>query len=140
MEAGHAVAAIIGELVPFALFGMIAAITLSNRYYRHKERTQLQETLRAAYEKGQPVQPELIEMMQQPPREIRRTHGPERDLRRGVFWLAWACALLAGAGAIYYYDPSNDATGGLMAIAAIPGFVGAAYLILYFLTRGKSKV
>lgn len=139
MEVGHTIVAVIGELVPFALFGLIAAVVLSNRYFRHKERTQLQETLRVAYEKGQPVQPELIEMMQQPPREMKRTYGPERDLRRGVFWMAWACAFLVGAGAAYYYDPSNDTTGGLMAIAAIPGFVGAAYLILYFLTRGKSK-
>lgn len=130
---------VIGELVPMVLFGTIGAVFIANRYFRHKERTQLQDTLRTAYEKGQTVQPELIAMMQAPPREPRPNHGPERDLRRGLFWMAWALALLAAGGAMYYYDASNDSTGGFMAFAAFPGFIGAAYLVIYFLTRGKSK-
>ena len=130
---------VVGELVPMVLFGTIGAVFIANRYFRHKERSQLQETLRTAYEKGQPVQPELLAMMQSPPREQRRTYGPERDLRRGLFWMAWALALLAAGGAMYYYDSSNDSTGGFMAFAAFPGFIGAAYLVIYFLTRGKTK-
>jgi len=133
------IVAVIGELVPIFLFGTIGAVFIANRYFRHKERQQLQDTLRTAYEKGQPVQPELIAMMNAPPRDTRPTYGPERDLRRGLFWMAWALALLAAGGAFYYYDPSNDATGGFMAVAAFPGFIGAAYLVIYFLSRGKPR-
>ena len=136
---GHDFAEAAGVLVPVALFGMIGAIVVSNRYFRHKERTQLQDTLRAAYERGQPVQPELMQMMTSDPRPIKASYGPERDLRRGLFWIAWALALLAAGGALYYYDPSNDTTGAFMAFACFPGFVGLAYLIIYGLTRGKAR-
>lgn len=133
------IVAVIGELVPIIMIATVGAVVVASRYFRHKERQQMQDTLRTAYERGQPVQPELIAMLQAPPRETRRSYGPERDLRRGLFWMAWALALLAAGGALYYYDPSNDSTGGFMAFAAFPGFIGAAYLVIYFLTRGKSK-
>ena len=139
MTAGHEVAEVTGELVPIVLFLMIGAIVVGNRYFRHKERTQMQETLRAAYERGQTVQPELLAMMTSDPRPQKPTYGPERDLRRGLFWMAWAFALLAAGGAFYYYDSSNDTTGAFMGFACFPGFVGLAYLIIYFLTRGKSR-
>ena len=50
-----------------------------------------------------------------------------------------ALALLAAGGAFYYYDPSNDTTGAFMGFACFPGFVGLAYLIIYFLTRDKTR-
>ena len=132
--------AIVGEHVPFALFAMVGGIVISSRYFRHKERSQMQETLRAAYEKGQPVAPELIEAMQVGQKAVVRDRGgPERDLRRGIFWLAWAAALLAAGGAAYYYDPSNDGTGFCMAVAAFPGFIGLAYLAVWAFSRGKAK-
>ena len=139
MTAGHEVAEVTGELVPIVLFLMIGAIVVGNRYFRHKERTQMQETLRAAYERGQTVQPELLAMMTSDPRPLKPIYGPERDLRRGLFWMAWAFALLAAGGAFYYYDSSNDTTGAFMGFACFPGFVGLAYLIIYFLTRDKSR-
>ena len=129
-----------GILVPMTIFGSIAGIAISARYFRYKERTQLQDTLRSAYERGQPVAPELVEAMQAGPKDIRRLRpffGPERDLRRGIFWLAWAVAFLVAGGLQYYYDPSNDSTGTLMAVACFPGFVGLAYLLVYVLTRPK---
>ena len=137
--AGHEIAEVTGELVPVVLFLMIGAIIVGNRYFRHKERTQMQDTLRAAYERGQTVQPELLAMMTTDPRPLKPTYGPERDLRRGLFWIAWALALLAAGGAFYYYDPSNDTTGAFMGFACFPGFVGLAYLIIYFLTRDKTR-
>lgn len=139
MTAGHEVAEVTGELVPIVLFLMIGAIVVGNRYFRHKERTQMQETLRAAYERGQTVQPELLAMMTSDPRPLKPIYGPERDLRRGLFWMAWAFALLDAGGAFYYYDSSNDTTGAFMGFACFPGFVGLAYLIIYFLTRDKSR-
>ncbi len=137
--AGHEIAEVTGELVPVVLFVMIGVIVVGNRYFRHKERTQMQDTLRAAYERGQTVQPELLAMMTTDPRPLKPTYGPERDLRRGLFWIAWALALLAAGGAFYYYDPSNDTTGAFMGFACFPGFVGLAYLIIYFLTRDKTR-
>jgi hypothetical protein len=136
MGAGE-IGAFMGPLVGIAFFGMIGAIAVAPRYFRHKEREQLQETLRAAYERGQPVAPELIEAMQTGPKPIKPIYGPERDLRRGIFWMAWAAAFLAAGGLEYYYDPSNDSTGTLMGVAAFPGFIGIAYLAIWVLTRSK---
>eukprot|EP01039_Chlorochromonas_danica_P016288 gene16288-19249_t len=58
------IVAVMGELVPMVLFGTIGDVFIANRHFRHKERQQLQDTLRTAYEKGQPVQPEVLAMLQ----------------------------------------------------------------------------
>jgi hypothetical protein len=129
-------------LVPIVIFGSIAGIVISSRYFKYKERTQLQETLKSAYDKGQPVGPEILSAMQQgptspaaPPPRAWRLNSPERDLRRGVIWTAVALAFLAAGALNYYYDPSNDSTGWMEGVACFPGFIGIGYLVIWALTR-----
>ncbi len=125
-------------LVPIVMFGSIAATVIAYRYFRHKERMEAQQLLRTAYEKGQPVSPDMLRALETPPpRRNWGFYGPERDLRRGILGLGFACAFLAGGWLLYRYDPSNDATGVLECIAAFPGFVGVAHLVNYALLRNR---
>ena len=127
-------------IVPIVMFGSIAATVIAYRYFRHKERMEAQDVLRSAYEKGQPVSPDVINALQTDiARRPRRVRGPEWDLRRGVLCIGLAGAFLAAGLLMYRYDPSNDATGALEGIAAFPGFIGIAHLITYFLLRDKDK-
>jgi hypothetical protein len=121
---------------------MIIAVVIGpiwiRSYYRARERQQLHETLRAAYEKGQPPPPELIEKLTSGA-TIEVTAGPasENDLRRAVVLIAVGVGLgLLGLG-LGYGISLADETGGWIAggaiagSGAIPGMIGLAYLFLW---------
>jgi Domain of unknown function (DUF6249) len=141
--------AILGLLVPLSGIFMIIAIVIGPvwiiNYFKARDRAQLHETLRVAYEKGQPPPPELIEKL---------TAGnlpttpqtPDGDLRRAVVLIAVGVGL-AGLGVCLGYGISlADQTGGWVtggAIAgagAIPGMIGLAYLFLYLMKRRGRQV
>lgn len=122
-------------LVPLGFFLMVAAIVLVPGYLKSKERQKLQETLRVAYEKGQPVPPEVLDVMT---RDMKPAVSPYRDVRRGVVLLAIAGALAAVGVAHGYYE-GMDETWGWFAGAAFPGFVGLAFLLLGLLTPRERK-
>jgi hypothetical protein len=131
-------------LVPIAFFAMIAAIVLLPGYLRSQDRARMHETLRIAYEKGQPVPPELIEALQRnvAPRVI---STPERDLRMGIVLVAVGLGFAGlGYGLWYGLMSVNEiaayVSGGSTAgFGAIPGFVGVAYLILWATRRNAPK-
>lgn len=120
-------------LVPLGFFLMIAAIVILPGYLRSKERQKIQDTLRVAYEKGQPVPPEVLEAMT---RDIKPAVSPYRDVRRGVILLAVAAALAAIGVAHGYYE-GFDETWGWYAGAAFPGFVGIAFLLLGMFAKDR---
>ena len=133
-----------GVLVPFAFFAMIAAIVLGPGYLRSKDRERMHETLRIAYEKGQPVPPELIEALQSnvAPRVV---STPERDLRVGIVLVAVGLGFAGlGYGLWYGLMSVNEiaayVSGGSTAgFGAIPGFIGIAFLILWATKRSAPK-
>jgi hypothetical protein len=130
----------------FGIF-MIIAIVIGpvwiRSYYRSKEREQLHATLRAAYEKGQPPPPELIEKLTAEGGydPSGRPTGNDRDLRRAIVLIAVGVGLaVLGAGLGWGISLASDVggaiTGGVIAGAgAIPAFIGVAYLILWALGR-----
>jgi hypothetical protein len=141
--------AILGLLVPLSGIFMIIAVVIGPvwiiNYFKARDRAQLHETLRVAYEKGQPPPPELIEKL---------TAGnlpttpetPDRDLRRAVVLIAVGVGL-AGLGVCLGYGISlADQTGGwvtggsIAGAGAIPGMIGLAYLLLYLMKRGGRGV
>jgi hypothetical protein len=141
--------AILGLLVPLSGIFTIIAVVIGPvwiiNYFKARDRAQLHETLRIAYEKGQPPPPELIEKL---------TSGnlptspetPDRDLRRAVVLIAVGVGL-AGLGVCLGYGISMGSeeggwiTGGSIAGAgAIPGMIGLAYLLLYLMKRGGRQV
>ncbi len=129
-------------LVPLGFFAFLTAIIIVPVIMRSRDRALLHETLRIAYEKGQPVPPEMIEMLQ---RDVRDRSGriaktsADRDLRRAVILIgvalglaAMGCALGMTEGAEAFYPT--------LAAATIPGFIGLGFLVLWFFGRNKPEV
>jgi hypothetical protein len=126
---------------------MILGLSLGPRYIRSRERTRLYDLMRTAYEKGQPVPPELIASLSREPIEQvdvsapYRGSGADRDLRRAVVLIAvglglGALGLMLGAGIGMASRLGGAITGGVIAGAgAIPAFIGLAYLLLYLAGR-----
>jgi hypothetical protein len=133
---------ITGLLMGVVFWGFVASIILVPVYLRYKDRARLHETLRIAYEKGQPVPPELITALQSGVTP-RRPWTPESDLRRGLVLLGVGLGIGAlGYGLWYGLMSVNDMaayiSGGCVAGAgAIPGLIGVAYLVLWA-TRRKA--
>lgn len=119
-------------LVPIALFAMIAAIVIVPKYFKTKEREKLQDTLRAAIEKGQPLPPEVIQAITT---DV-KVKSPGSDLRTGLIWLGVAAGIAAFGFAVSFEE--SDALYPLLGIAAFPGFVGLAFLILAMVSGKKA--
>lgn len=122
-------------LIPLAFFAMIAAIVLVPRYFKSIERQKLQDTLRAAYEKGQDMPPELITSMIEERKAPIAT--PDRDLRTGIIWLGIAIGFAAFGLALGFVE--GDATYPLLGIAAFPGFIGLAFVVLGLIGKKKTS-
>jgi len=133
-----------GTLVPIVFWVAIAAIVIAPQYFKSRDRQKLQETLRVAFEKGQPVPPELIEAMSSNVTD-RFIPTPDRDLRRGVVLIAVGLGLMGLGYGLWYGLMSVEEiaayiTGGTVAGAgAIPGLIGVAYLLLWFTKRGQPQ-
>ena len=134
---------IISLLIPFAAIFMIIAVVIGpiwiRSYYKEKERAQLHETLRVAYEKGQAPPPELIDKLTSGGGVQIQTAptSTESDLRRAVVLIAVGVGLGGLGLALGYGISTADPVGGWItggAIAgsgAIPGMIGLAYLFLW---------
>jgi hypothetical protein len=119
-------------------WGAVVAILLVPRYFKSRERQALQATLRAAIEKGQPLPPEVIDTIN---RDVRPAPSGSRDLRVGVIWIGVAAGIVGLAYALGYSD--DDAAHAfypLLGIAAFPGFIGLAFLIMALINRDQGKV
>jgi hypothetical protein len=119
-------------LVPLGFFAMIVAIFLGPSYLRSRERQKLQDTLRAAIDKGQPIPPEVIESMTAAA-PLRGPSSPDRDLRRGIIWLGIAGGFAAMGWIIGQSEP--DATYPMLGVAAFPAFIGLAFLVIALVSR-----
>ena len=136
-----------GFLIPVSFFAMIAAIVIVPKWLRERERSNMYEALRTAYEKGQPVPPELVNAMTA--RNVTDVAGEpltietssQRDLRRGVVWLMVGLGfVLCGAalyGGLYYVGGAEETFGSMSAIGAIPACVGLGYLGLWYFGRNR---
>ena len=129
-------------LVPLGFFAFLAAIIIVPVIMRSRDRALLHETLRIAYDKGQPVAPEMIEMLQ---RDVRERSGrlarssADRDLRWAVILIGLALGLVAMSFALGMTE-GPEALYGTLAGATIPGFIGLGFLVLWFFGRNKPQV
>jgi hypothetical protein len=122
-------------LIPIAFFAMVAAIVIVPMYYRTREKERLHDTLRMAYEKGQPVPPEMIEALQ----TDKAKPAPERDLRRGIILMCIAAALIfLGVAINQVHGTDGHVLWPLVGAAAFPGFIGLGYLAFWAASRRKS--
>ena len=81
----------------------------------------MQETIRAAIDKGQELSPEVIDRLGHP------KQPKDKDMRLAVIWLAIAVGLVL----IGFAVPEPEALRGTLAGAAFPFTIGMAYLFLH---------
>jgi len=134
-----------GMVLGVVFWVFVGSIILVPVYLKYQDRQRMHETLRIAFEKGQPVPPELITALQSNIAP-RRPATAESDLRRAIILIAVGLGLCGlGYGLWYGLMSVNDiaayVTGGSVAGAgAIPGLVGVAHLVLWATRRGTAKV
>jgi hypothetical protein len=113
----------------FILFGFIAAIVLGSQYLNMRRRARVHETIELALKQGQPIPPELLDLI------TRRDPDSQKpnDLRWGLI------ALSTGVGLAIFGQVmgavESDARTVLTGIAAIPGCIGIAGILLHFVGR-----
>ncbi|NBW10777.1 MAG: hypothetical protein EBR82_22395 [Caulobacteraceae bacterium] len=126
----------------FAVFGSLVAIVFGPQYLKSKERQELQATVRAAIDKGQPLPPEVIEAMSK--EATKNVPSRTRDIRRGIIWLAVGIGI-AAFGAVGELGWSHDNWdggpvhfgSGLFGLACIPVTIGLAFIVLSFFNKNK---
>src|SRR5580704_12601770 len=130
----------------FGIF-MIIAVVLGPiwiiSHFRSRERAQLHETLRVAYEKGLPPPPELVEKLAGAGLSPARDNSPDADLRRAVVLLAVGVGMVGLGLGLGYGLPAAGAgvtMGAVAGAGAIPGMICIAFLILWALRRKEPKV
>ena len=110
------------EWVPIVMFIGITIVLCAVAWLRYKTKEGMQQTFRAALDKGQELTPEVIDRLGHP------KPAKDKDLRLGIIWVAVAIGLVAFGFGI----PDEDDVARIFAgIAALPMFLGFAYLILH---------
>lgn len=117
------------DLIPIVLFLTIGGVFALAFYLKYRTRHDVQNTVRAAIERGESLSPELIETL------ATSISSPYADLRKGVISLALGAAGMSFAALI----GEEDAMGPIMALSTFPILVGIAYLGLWYFI-GRSKV
>ena len=119
----------------FAVFGTITAIVVGPTWLKSRERQEMQVTVRAALDKGQPLPPELVDALSRD--VIQKLPSRSRDIRRGVIWLAVGIGL-AAFGLINDFNGGWDRDfDGMVGIAAIPLTIGLAFLVLGAINKNR---
>lgn len=121
-------------LVPIVMFIVIGAICIVPVWLKSRERVEMQSTLRAAIEKGQPVPPEVIEALT---RNVKVAPTSLSDIRAGVIWLAVGIGLAAFSYFADFGDSDFNSPG--IGVACIPVVIGVAFIVLSFFNPNKVK-
>ena len=116
-------------LVPISMFAMIFGIVAVVMFYRFRNRQEMQTTVRAVVESGQPLTAEVLEEL------TAALRSKSNDLRRGVLALALGFAFVVLANVV----GNDEAYRPLLGVSAFPFFIGIAYLVLAFTARDKAK-
>lgn len=121
-----------------AVFGTITAIFVGPSYLKSRERREMQATVRAAIDKGQPLPPEVIDAMSKD--VTKNLPSRSRDIRRGVIWMAVGVGMglfgfLTDVGFDDGWNRSWD--NGMLGLACIPFTIGVAFVVLSFFNPNK---
>ena len=123
-------------LVPLIIFGSITAIILMPVYWRAALRRRVLETIQSMAASGSHMSPELIGTVMAPPSRPQLLPSRQRDMRMGYILIAVAVGIVLIGIAGYTIAVAahmQEAVGvgaGIAALAAIPGCVGVAFLLL----------
>jgi len=97
-------------------------------WFRSKSRGDMQQTIRAAIDKGQELSPEIIERLGH------RKRPKDKDLRLAVIWLASAVGLFLFGAAVASAETEEHIFTIFSGISAFPVMIGLAYLIMWRFT------
>ena len=118
-----------GEWVPIIMFMGLTVVIGLFFWFRYRGRSDMQQTIRTAIEKGQELSPEIIDRLGNP------TPPKDKDLRLALIWLALAAGLTLSG--FFAPDMSGMAFKGSLAGAAFPFCIGVAYLIMWKFTGNE---
>lgn len=107
------------EMIPVVMFVGLTIVFSLVVWFRFRARSEMQQTIRLALDKGQELSPEIIDRLGHP------KASKNRDLRLATIWIALAIALALCGVAV----GEVDAIRGTLAGAAFPLCIGVAYLI-----------
>ena len=124
-------------LIPLAPFIMVIAIVVVPAILKSKERKEMQATLRAAIDKGQPLPPEVIEALSKD--NLKPPATATRDLRVGVILLAVSIGIALFGWAVGFVNGYEEhrAVFPIIGLASIPGMIGLAFIVLSFFNKNK---
>ncbi len=119
------------EMIPIVMFISIALVFIALFWFRYRSRSEMQQTVRNALDKGIEMSPELIDRLGAP------KPNKHKDLRLGAIWMSLAVGLVL----IAFANPGGDADAfrGILAGAALPFSIGAAYLLLWYFIGRKDE-
>jgi hypothetical protein len=112
-----------GEMIPITMFIGLTIVLCLFFWFRSKSRGDVQATIRTAMEKGQELTPEVIDRLGHP------KPAKHKDLRVALIWIALALAM--GVIGATVPDRGHDAGLAFVGAAALPLFLGIAYLIMW---------
>lgn len=117
----------VAVIVPVAFFLLVGLTLFARWYLAYKARQDVQNTVRAALERGTPLTSEVLDKLVETP-------APKRsDLRRGAVWMA----LGLGSAAFGLIVGEPDAVRPMVAAGLLFALLGAAYLGLWYLNERK---
>ncbi len=111
-----------GILAIIMIFGMPVFIVGIIFFFVTRANADRQKTLRMAIEKSDNLSPEVMSALQS---MQKKPKTPMNDVRAGLILMA-----VAGGLIIWRYMDHGEIGGGLAGIAAVPGMIGVALLIL----------
>lgn len=131
------------DLIPLAAvslpFLMVIAIVVIPAWLKSRERREIQRTVRAAIERGQPLPPEVVDSFSRD--AVKAPATAQRDLRTGVIWLAVGLGVAAFS---LIEDAEIDADGvvvdlggGLLGLSMIPIVIGLAFIVLSIFNKNR---
>ncbi|MGA0544340.1 DUF6249 domain-containing protein [Brevundimonas sp. VNH65] len=124
-------------LIVLIIFSSIVAIILGPGYFKSREKQAMQEIVRAAIDKGEPMPPEMIDALTKEAKS--RIPSAARDLRVGVILVAVSIGIALFGYAFSFVGGIEEAKAvyPIVGMGAIPGAVGVAFIILSFFNKNK---
>ena len=107
-------------IVPLGLFLSIVGVIWLVSYFNSVRRRESHETLRLAISNGQALSEELLSKYFEEP------SGKQKDIRRGVIWIAVGIATIVSGVAFGQFDA--EVTSAFTGIASFPALIGLAFL------------
>jgi len=111
-----------GLIAVIMLFGMPVFIVGIIFFFVSRSNAERQKTLRMAIERSGDLSPEVMNALQS---MQKKPKTPMNDVRAGLILIAIAVGLM-----IWNYLDHHELGGGIGGIAAVPGMIGVALLIL----------